>query len=335
MATISRKIIKTKNNQKISTILIAGAGQIGSRYLQGMFNCKIPLDIYVHDISEQSLHNAKKRWEQMIRSGYKTQHKVSFISILEKVPQQIDFAVVSTNADVRAQVVEQIVKKSDVHYWILEKFLAQSERELEDISSLTQDSDGAWVNIPRRMMVRQKQIRSYLPKKVPLLVKGRGNRWGLACNGIHQLDLVAWWTGETLKSIENSGPDSQWYESKRKGFFDILGKITAHYSGGTVLILESNLDGQTFTLEVEAESKIWKICDDDELISGPDGFLISSKNEKQSSITTGLVEAVLESGQCDLTELSESVKMHRVFLRYLLEDWNHVHGTNVDTLHIT
>ena len=322
---------KISNN---STVLIAGAGNIGSRYLQGMANSYIPLDIHVQDISKQSLNTAKLRWEQFIGSE-PTQHNVYFISKLVNLPHQIDIAVIATNADVRGQVVKQIVKNSDVHYWILEKFLAQSERELDDISSLTQNSDGAWVNIPRRMMARQKQIRSFLPKKVPLLVKGRGNRWGLASNGIHQLDLVAWWTSETLRSIENSGLDSQWYESNRKGFFDILGKITAHYSSGTVLILESNLDVQTFALEVEVQSKIWKICDDDEFISGPDGLLISSKNENQSSITTKLVEALLESGQCDLTELPESVKMHRVFLRYLLEDWNHVHGTNVDTLHIT
>ena len=55
----------------------------------------------------------------------------------------------------------------------------------------------------------------------------------------------------------------------------------------------------------------------------------------QSKITSKLVADLLVEKNCDLPELSESVEMHRVFLRYLLEEWNHVHGTNVDTLPIT
>ena len=48
-----------------ATILIAGAGQLGSRYLHGMANCRNILDIYVHDIYKQSLQIAKQRWEQV------------------------------------------------------------------------------------------------------------------------------------------------------------------------------------------------------------------------------------------------------------------------------
>ena len=51
-----------------ATILITGAGQLGSRYLQGLTNCKETLDIYVNDISERSLQIAKQRWEQVDKS---------------------------------------------------------------------------------------------------------------------------------------------------------------------------------------------------------------------------------------------------------------------------
>ena len=55
----------------------------------------------------------------------------------------------------------------------------------------------------------------------------------------------------------------------------------------------------------------------------------------QSKITSKLVADLLVEKNCDLPELSESVEMHRVFLRSLLEHWNNVHSTNVDTLPIT
>ena len=317
------------------TILIAGSGQIGSRYLQGMFYCKIPLNIYVHDISEQSLHTAKKRWEQMIESGPKTQHKVSYISKFEKIPEQIDFAVVATNADIRAQVVKQIVKKSEVHYWVLEKILAQSEKALDDISSMTQNSEGAWVNISRRMMSWQKKIQQHLQNDFPLSARTIGQSWGMACNGIHLLDLVAWWTGETLKSLNNSELDSQWIEGKRKGFYEITGKIEAVYSEGSTFSLESSLDEKPYSFEVDTYEKNWIIDEQRGVFYSTDGVLITGKNDMQSTMTSRLVEALLESGQCDLTNMSESVEMHRVFLRSLLEHWNHVYGTNVDILPIT
>ena len=119
-----------------ATILITGAGQLGSRYLQGLTNCKETLDIYVNDISEQSLQIAKQRWEQVEKkvspdsvSGMTVpaiQHKVTFISSFEKIPKKINIAIVATNADVRPQVVKQIKANFEVCYWILEKVLAQS-----------------------------------------------------------------------------------------------------------------------------------------------------------------------------------------------------------------
>ena len=78
-----------------AAILIAGTGQLGSRYLQGMANCRNTLDIYVQDISEQSLQIAKQRWEQVVKTVYQDndsgmtvpsiQHKVSFLPSFEKL----------------------------------------------------------------------------------------------------------------------------------------------------------------------------------------------------------------------------------------------------------
>ena len=63
--------------------------------------------------------------------------------------------------------------------------------------------------------------------------------------------------------------------------------------------------------------------------------MIIGKNEMQSKITSKLVADILVENKCDLPKLSESVEMHRFFLRSLLEHWNNVHSTNVDTLPIT
>ena len=54
-------------------------------------------------------------------------NKINFLLSYENIPNEINLAIISTNADVRPTVIKKILKKCEVQYWILEKFLAQSE----------------------------------------------------------------------------------------------------------------------------------------------------------------------------------------------------------------
>jgi hypothetical protein len=337
-------VINTIFDQKSSTILIAGAGQLGSRYLQGLTGCHNTLDIYVQDISKQSLKIAKQRWEEVcltteaVTGGLTDpsyQNQITFVSSFEKLPKQIDFAIVATNADVRPQVVKQITAKCDVQFWILEKILAQSVTALDDLFTHTQNSTGAWANIPRRMMTWHQEIREKLQSDTPLHITGSGSLWGLACNGIHYIDLVSWWTDEKLKTIDTSKLDSKWIKSKRKGFFEVTGKITAVYTGGTILVLESRLEGYPFKMKVEGKNSVWEIDEIKGIAVGSDGIIITGNNETQSSMTSKLVDDILAGNNCELPKLCDSVEMHRIFLCSLLEHWNNVNSRNDDTLSIT
>ena len=328
-----------------ATILIAGAGQLGSRYLQGLVNCQNNLDIYVQDVSEQSLQIAKQRWEHVVQTvstntvsgncSQKTQHKVRFLPSFENIPKKINIAIVTTNADVRPQVVKQIKANFEVSYWILEKVLAQSETLLSEILALTQNSSGAWANIPRRTMVWHKQIREKLRSEGTLKITASGTLWGLACNGIHYLDLVSWWTDEKLRKIDTSKLDSKWIESKRKGFFEVTGEITAVFSGGTRLVLESKLEGSPFKMKVEGQNNVWEIDEIKGVAVGSDGTIITGNNEMQSTMTSKLVDDILTRKNCELPKLPDSVEMHSIFLRSLLEHWNTVNSRNDETLPIT
>ena len=337
-------MINTISDQQSAGILIAGVGQLGSRYLQGLANCQNTLDIYVQDISKQSLQIAKQRWEDACQttlavsgvSNYPSYHnQITFVSSFDKLPKEIDIAIVATNADVRPQVVKQITAKCDVQFWILEKILAQSVTALDDIYILTRNSTCAWVNIPRRMMTWHQQIREKLQSDIPLNITGSGSLWGMACNAIHYLDLVSWWSDEKLKGIDASKLDSKWIESKRKGFFEVTGKITAVYSGGTRLVLESSLEGSPFKINVEGHNSVWEIDESKGIAFGSDGIILNGKNEMQSTMTSKLVDDILAGKNCELPKLSDSVKMHRVLLCSLLEHWNRVHDSNIKTLPIT
>ena len=160
----------------VASILIAGAGQLGSRYLQGLAKCRLPLMIYVQDIREASLVRAKQRWDEV--HGPETRHVVSFHASFETLPRQCDIAIVATTADVRPRVIAEIADHSAVRFWILEKVLAQSESDLDEIRAHIGIGSNAWVNTLRRMLPWHQQLKSQLDLKPPLILKVDGGKWG-------------------------------------------------------------------------------------------------------------------------------------------------------------
>ena len=101
-------------------ILLSGAGQLGSRYLQGLAKSKINLDIYIYDINSNSLLNAKERLTEVDSNFPNLNFK--FIDTLEKIPNKIDLAIVTTTADTRLNAIQTIKQNTFVKFWILEKF---------------------------------------------------------------------------------------------------------------------------------------------------------------------------------------------------------------------
>ena len=80
------------------TVLISGAGQIGSRYLQGLARCRLPLRIFVQDVDSVSLERASQRWHEV--GAAPSFHQVSFITQLDLLPAHLDIAVLATTAKV-------------------------------------------------------------------------------------------------------------------------------------------------------------------------------------------------------------------------------------------
>ena len=80
----------------MKTIAIIGAGQLGSRHLQGLLKYKTQQDIYVLDPSQDSLKLARQRADEISH-----QHRVHFVADWTAIPQNIELAIVATNSNVR------------------------------------------------------------------------------------------------------------------------------------------------------------------------------------------------------------------------------------------
>ena len=306
--------------ESYSNVAIVGAGQLGSRYLQGLVKCSILLHIWIVDPNSASLSLAHQRWREA--GGEQSRHRLEMISSVFLLPKCLDLALITTSADVREAVVVGLSAHAKVKYWVLEKVLAQSASSLDVLLRMTVDSAGSWVNTPRRMMSWYKKLHATLIDQLPLRVHVGDSHWGLACNAIHFIDMLAWWTNTNSVDIDIQGLDPTWIPSKRKGFLEVTGILKAHYADGSTLVLESGLKGQKMVIQVETSQGTWTINEAEGIATGPEGQQILGRIEFQSEMSTQLVDLILTTGSCDLPTLASSVQIHRPFLQAMLDHWN-------------
>ena len=88
-------------------------------------------------------------------------------------------------------------------------------------------------------------------------------------------------------------------------------------------------------MKIQGQNSTWEIDEIKGEAVRSDGIIITGNNELQSSMTSKLVDDILAGKNCELPKISDSVEMHRIFLRSLLEHWNNVNNRNDDTLPIT
>ena len=102
----------------VYNIAVIGAGQLGSRHLQGLSKSINKFNIFIVDPSELSLSETKARLAEV---DNKFVNSISFLNDLTKLPPHIDIAIIATTAVNRRSVLENLVAITSVDYLILEK----------------------------------------------------------------------------------------------------------------------------------------------------------------------------------------------------------------------
>jgi hypothetical protein len=300
-------------------VLIVGTGQLGSRYLQGLSKCRISLQIYVQDIFSESLILAEQRWQEA--GGPSTHHEVSFHAEIKQYPQQLDLAIIATAAHNRPEVVKELAQRSRIRYWLIEKVLAQNRQGLAEIQFHVGDAL-AWVNTPRRLVPWHQRIKAQLQLNSLLHLTVAGGPWGLACNAVHFLDLMAWWSGEALVAVCSDQLEDRWTKAKRAGYWEIYGTLTATFSGGSTAKLISGASGDpTYLIQLTDGNGTWRIDEGKGTAVYTDGTEIPGRLTFQSEMTAALVDEILNTGDCKLPTLNASIAIHRVFIDAMLEHW--------------
>jgi GFO/IDH/MocA oxidoreductase family protein len=309
----------------MQSVVLIGAGQLGSRHLQALKGVETPLDIHVVEPSGDAARVARERYDAV---EAKAAHRVTFHEAVSAVPAitAIDVAVVATNADRRAEAVRMLLDRTRVRYLVLEKLLFARREDYAGIADRVAAAGArAWVNCSMRIMPTYERIRQELGGG-PLHYRVTGSNYGLVTNAIHYLDHVVHLTRCESFALDTSGLDPRPIASKRPGFLELTGTLLARFTDGSRCDVTSFAAGAApHLIEVttprarfivrEGEGRLWRSTEAQQWAWQESAAPIP----RQSEMTTWLASDLLAKGECGLAPFAGSVKTHLQLLDPLQE----------------
>jgi predicted dehydrogenase len=302
----------------MKTVVVLGAGQLGSRHLQALKSVPFPLSIHVVDPSRDSLALSKSRFSEA--PGY-AHHTVTYSH--SKPKEHINFAIIATTADVRFSVTKELISSTKVDAILFEKILFCEPEDYSLARELLSNTK-AWVNCCMRQLEIYKKIKATLKGRIDCFVSA--SKFGLITNSIHYVDFLAYLTGSNDFTVDCSLLDSEFIPSKRKGFSECTGTLRVAFGDGSTGTFSNYLDGDSPIVVQFSSGNARFIVRETEgvaLYSGMDNGwkweTIEGEITPQSVLTTQLAIDVLTTGDCVLTPLEESSIIHsRLFepIRY-------------------
>ena len=307
---------QSSNFKSNPEILIIGAGSLGSRHLQGLGKIKNKFNITVLDPNNSALSKSKLRYKEIAKSN--PYHTVNFVNSLDLIRNSADLAIIATTADIRFKVIKSLLKQCFTKFLILEKVVFQTINDFKVILNLL-DKKGikAWVNCPRRVMpfFIQLKERTCKSSRVEILVKG--SNWGLACNAIHFIDLLSFLSGQLKVDINESMLEKKIFKSKRKGFIELGGTLTATTNRGDFLkLIDQRNDNLNFKTIISFDNIVIEIDQQNGLVKEYLKGESENYNQEeyslplQSDLTGCQVIEILNNNDPGLTSLHESSGFH-------------------------
>ena len=295
-------------------IAIIGAGQLGSRHLQGLAQLPSAYRIDVSDPSESSRATAQERFDAIRTDD--SPRLVQYSSTMDALPRRLDYVIVATNADVRLGVLRELLGRCSVEYALLEKVLFQClEHYAEAQELIGTHGVRAWVNCSRRAYPIYAEVKDFFANDPVRRFAVSGRDWGIGSNSVHFLDLLGMVTGRTPCAVSTAGLDQELAPGKRPNTVEFTGSLRGAYEGGAVFDLSSTSTATSLVVEFEATSRS---CVVDET-GGTALFVDHSASDERrvrftapmaSQMAAPIASQVLADGQCQLPRFEESVRFH-------------------------
>jgi len=321
-------------------IAIIGAGQLGSRHLQGIAQCGFDVSIEVVEPYESSRKTAKERYEQIENRAFVK--KIEFFSSIKQLSSSLDLVIVATSADVRHKVMKELLESKTVANLVLEKVLFQTIDAYDEMEKLLKKKQtSCWVNHARRMYPFYHKLKKLLSDAKQVSYSVQGGDWGLACNSLHFIDHLSFLTDTLNVTLYNHLLDTKLYDSKRKGFVEfnglLVGKMGKHsfslYSNEQQTPLIFSIVSDTIAVKIdEGAGKVHMARKEDE-------WKWTTVEEKivyfQSELSQVLAEDILVKKEVSLPTYAMAKALHVPYINCLLDKMQEINGERSTVCPIT
>lgn len=295
-------------------VLLVGLGNIGFRHLQGMAAIAGRVRLTAVDPSPEARQRAADEWA---RVGGQEARVVADLAQVEAA----DVAIVATSAAGRLELMRAVFDQARPSRLVLEKVVFQDVAHFDTAREMAEAAGAkVWVNCPRRQWPAYRALAEAL-KGEAFTLRVRGRNIGLACNGVHFIDLLQFLAGYPDVALESASIDAV-IPAKREGYYECLGALAFVTPSGARLEIEVRPDSPDKT-EVEilrADGSVITVDDAAGTVANLDGEALREfgRSPYQSELTGAVVRDLYERNDCDLARLSESEAAHRAFLGALL-----------------
>lgn len=298
-------------------IVIVGVGALGKRHLSSIMNSEIEKNIYCVDIDPHALDDM-----------YECKNtNVTLVKRISDLPQvEFDFALFSMSSKGRREMYDELVEHTKINYILFEKVLFQRVDDYKHVmEDLKQRNINAWVNCGRRQMKSYQNLRKRLEGSQYMEIHISGGEWGMACNAIHMLDMIAFLSGDQQIKIDQTDFLPLIKESKRSGYKEVYGMILGsgeflkNFSISCIpdcripLKIEITTEDGRFIVR-EDLNKLFYICKDTQYQEEEELFEIPY----QSQMTQFVMEDIIKKGTCKLTSIEESAHLHLMMLNPMI-----------------
>jgi len=301
-------------------LAIIGCGNNGFRHFQSIAKSKKKYLLYLVDSSTSSLNKCKN----YLNENPNTNLNVIFIKNINQIEFNVDIVIVSTTAKPRRSIIEEIYKRHNPKYFILEKFLFPKIEDYKFCEKLfLKNKTKTWVN--QWMSNEFKYIKKYFPSNKKLHFVVSGNNWGLCCNSVHFIEWFHDLINKEEINIDDIKLENQLYETNRKNYFELFGSYKLISKNGHSLVIScdrnkliTNTDRQIFinisNNDFDLQAELTQSSLDYSIVEKKRKILLSNKlpNSYQSERTLGIIENLINFDKCNLVDYKTSTEHHLI-----------------------
>ena len=194
-------------------------------------------------------------------------------------------------------------------------------RHLQGLAALSDEIQlvGVDPSVERCALARSewKALREQLQGVADWTMTQAGPNWGLACNGVHFIDLMQFLSGGGAPSAEGIAID-QIIPSKRSGYFEVEGQLTVELGGRRLVLVQRPDAGPGLT--IESALGRWSVTEAAGVLidAGTGETLIDvGRSPYQSELTAAVASPLLAGATPPVASLAEARLAHAPLIEAL------------------